>query len=110
MQFAGRQLEDSAAVVACKQLQVSDPWAPQKPARWLGGGYFGAGTGPIHLSRTSCSGYEVALGYCYNNWGALDAGISHADDAGLLCNAPPVRLRWVGPPRGLLRRVAALCL
>lgn len=45
-------MDDSVGLVICKMLGIVDPWSPQKPARVIGGAFFGsAPTTPILLNN-----------------------------------------------------------
>ena len=47
-------------------------------------GYFGEGSGPIHLDYVVCTGTEYNLMDCQIGSGTRDS--SHSDDVGVKCN------------------------
>ena len=67
-----------AAQVACKQLGFPDAIEPTV------GGYFGPGTGPVHLQGVMCNGEESNLLNCSQS-GIGDQDCTHAEDAGVVC-------------------------
>ena len=46
--------------------------------------YFGAGSGPIYLTATSCTSNETYLLQCISD-PILSGGCSHSEDAGVTC-------------------------
>lgn len=49
-------------------------------------GYFGAGTGPIHISKMKCSGTERNLWECNVNDTTPTDYCGHKEDIGIVCS------------------------
>ncbi|GFR41520.1 hypothetical protein Agub_g2216 [Astrephomene gubernaculifera] len=77
--------DDRDANVACRQSGFAGG-----RAQW--GAYFGAGDGPIHVSRLGCTGTESSIAACAAaTWGPTDC--EHSDDASVICyDEQPIRL------------------
>jgi deleted-in-malignant-brain-tumors protein 1 len=69
------------ANVVCRELGYSS--ASSAPT----GANYGQGTGPIWIDDTYCLGSEDSLLSCgYRGWISGNAGCSHAEDSGVVCN------------------------
>ncbi len=64
--------------VVCRQLGFGNA------SQALGNGFFGQGTGPIHLDNLQCTGNEASLFDCLHNGIGIE-DCSHFEDAGVIC-------------------------
>ncbi|XP_019639400.1 PREDICTED: neurotrypsin-like [Branchiostoma belcheri] len=74
--------DDRDARVVCRNLGY------RGEAYAISFGYFGRGAGPVLMDEVECSGGERSVVQCFHNgWYVHDC--SHAEDAGVLCQAAP---------------------
>ena len=83
------------AVVACRSLGLTGGEAKRK-------GFFGAGTGPIHMDDVDCMGSEAHLGLCMfvsdsvNDMSTVNC--QHDEDVGVICDPPATTTTTTPPP------------
>lgn len=76
--------DDTVASTLCKQLNLA------LPGRLVDAAAFGPGSGPVLLDRARCNGFARGINDCQFSLNTASCG--HAQDVGLVCNAPPSEL------------------